>query len=112
MAPFMAPAKARGWNVRWGNYRSGRVTLLIWGPCRCASERRRYRNESNLGLILLVIPIAGFVLWYFIGPGNKAFPAEDNPCFAELSAGSMYGLLGSPARIFSLARSTWWWSSF
>lgn len=54
----------------------GLVTLLlaIWAIVGIMQSGAQSVEKLIWVLIVLFLPIAGFALWYFVGPGDKTFP--------------------------------------
>ncbi len=54
----------------------GIITLLlvIWALIGILQSGAPPVEKLIWVIIILVIPLVGFLLWYLIGPGSKAFP--------------------------------------
>jgi hypothetical protein len=54
----------------------GIITLLlvIWALIGILQSGASPLEKLIWVIIILVIPLVGFLLWYLIGPGSKAFP--------------------------------------
>jgi hypothetical protein len=54
----------------------GIITLLlvIWALIGILQSSASPVEKLIWVIIILVIPLIGFLLWYLIGPGSKAFP--------------------------------------
>jgi hypothetical protein len=54
----------------------GIITLLlvIWALIGILQSSASPIEKLIWVIIILVIPLVGFLLWYLIGPGSKAFP--------------------------------------
>jgi hypothetical protein len=54
----------------------GLITLLlvIWALIGILQSGAQPLEKLIWVIIILVIPLVGFLLWYLIGPGSKAFP--------------------------------------
>ncbi len=54
----------------------GLITLLliIWALIGILQSGAPPVEKLIWVIIILVIPLLGFLLWYLIGPGSKAFP--------------------------------------
>ncbi len=54
----------------------GIITLLlvIWALIGILQSSASPIEKLIWVIIILVLPLVGFVLWYLIGPGSKAFP--------------------------------------
>ncbi len=54
----------------------GLVSLLltIWGVVAIVKSGADDVAKLVWVLIVLLLPIIGFVIWYLMGPGSKAFP--------------------------------------
>jgi hypothetical protein len=50
------------------------LILLIWGLVGVVQSSASPIEKLIWVLILIALPIIGFILWYFIGPGTKQFP--------------------------------------
>lgn len=50
------------------------LVLIVWGLIGILQSSATTVEKLIWVLILIFVPIAGFILWYFIGPGSKAFP--------------------------------------
>jgi hypothetical protein len=50
------------------------LLLAIWGLIGVLQSSASMVEKLIWVLILLFLPIVGFVIWYVIGPGSKAFP--------------------------------------
>jgi hypothetical protein len=50
------------------------LLLAIWGLIGVLQSSASTVEKLIWVLILLFLPIVGFVIWYVIGPGSKAFP--------------------------------------
>lgn len=56
----------------------GVITLLltIWGLIAVLQSGADGMTKLIWVLILILLPLIGFLIWYFIGPGSKAFPGR------------------------------------
>ncbi len=54
----------------------GIITLLlvIWALIGILQSSASPVEKLIWVIVILVLPLIGFVLWYLIGPGSKAFP--------------------------------------
>jgi Phospholipase_D-nuclease N-terminal len=54
----------------------GIITLLlvIWALIGILQSSASPIEKLIWVIIILVIPLVGFLIWYLIGPGSKAFP--------------------------------------
>ena len=54
----------------------GIITLLlvIWALIGILQSSASPIEKLIWVIIILVIPLIGFLIWYLIGPGSKAFP--------------------------------------
>jgi hypothetical protein len=54
----------------------GIITLLlvIWALIGILQSGASPLEKLIWVIIILVIPLVGFLLWYLMGPGSKAFP--------------------------------------
>ena len=54
----------------------GIITLLlvIWALIGILQSGASPIEKLIWVIIILVIPLVGFLIWYLIGPGSKAFP--------------------------------------
>ena len=54
----------------------GIITLLlvIWALIGILQSGAQPVEKLIWVIIIFVIPLVGFLLWYLMGPGNKAFP--------------------------------------
>jgi hypothetical protein len=54
----------------------GIITLLlvIWALIGILQSGASPIEKLIWVIVILVIPLAGFLIWYLIGPGSKAFP--------------------------------------
>jgi hypothetical protein len=54
----------------------GIITLLlvIWALIGILQSSASPVEKLIWVIIILVIPLIGFLIWYLIGPGSKAFP--------------------------------------
>jgi hypothetical protein len=50
------------------------LLLVIWALISILQSGVQPVEKLIWVLIILVLPLVGFLLWYLIGPGNKAFP--------------------------------------
>ena len=50
------------------------VLLVIWALVAILQSGVQPVEKLIWVLIILVLPLVGFLLWYLIGPGNKTFP--------------------------------------
>ncbi len=62
----------------FGNDLIGLITLLlvIWAIVGTLQSGAEPVTKLLWVLIVLVLPIVGFVLWYLIGPGAKGLPGR------------------------------------
>jgi hypothetical protein len=62
----------------FGNDLIGLITLLlaIWAIVGTLQSSAEPVTKLIWVLIVLVLPLVGFVLWYLIGPGSKALPGR------------------------------------
>jgi hypothetical protein len=50
------------------------ILLIIWALIGILQSSASPVEKLIWVIIILVIPLVGFLLWYLIGPGSKAFP--------------------------------------
>jgi len=50
------------------------ILLVIWALVGILQSGASPIEKLIWVLIILVMPLIGFLLWYLIGPGSKAFP--------------------------------------
>ena len=50
------------------------LLLVIWALIGILQSGASPVEKLIWVIIILVIPLVGFLLWYLIGPGSKAFP--------------------------------------
>lgn len=50
------------------------LLLVIWALVGILQSSAAPVEKLIWVLIILIIPLVGFLLWYLIGPGSKAFP--------------------------------------
>ena len=50
------------------------ILLVIWALIGILQSSASPIEKLIWVIIILVLPLIGFVLWYLIGPGSKAFP--------------------------------------
>ena len=50
------------------------LLLVIWALIAILQSGVQPVEKLIWVIIILVIPLIGFLLWYLMGPGNKAFP--------------------------------------
>jgi hypothetical protein len=50
------------------------LLLVIWALVGILQSSAGSVEKLIWVIIVLVMPLIGFVLWYLIGPGSKAFP--------------------------------------
>jgi Phospholipase_D-nuclease N-terminal len=50
------------------------LLLVIWALIGILQSSAAPVEKLIWVLIILIIPLVGFLLWYLIGPGSKSFP--------------------------------------
>jgi Phospholipase_D-nuclease N-terminal len=50
------------------------LLLVIWALIGILQSSASPVEKLIWVLIILIIPLVGFLLWYLIGPGSKSFP--------------------------------------
>lgn len=50
------------------------LLLVIWALVAILQSGAQPVEKLIWVIIILIIPLVGFLLWYLIGPGSKAFP--------------------------------------
>ena len=50
------------------------LLLVIWALFGILQSGATPIEKLIWVIVVLVLPLAGFLLWYLIGPGSKAFP--------------------------------------
>ena len=50
------------------------LLLVIWALIGILQSGASPVEKLIWVLIILIIPLVGFLIWYLIGPGSKAFP--------------------------------------
>ena len=50
------------------------LLLVIWALIGILQSSASPVEKLIWVLIILIIPLVGFLIWYLIGPGSKAFP--------------------------------------
>ena len=50
------------------------LLLVIWALVAILQSAASPVEKLIWVIIILVLPLVGFILWYLIGPGSKAFP--------------------------------------
>jgi len=50
------------------------LLLAIWALVGILQSSASPVEKLIWVIVVLVMPLVGFILWYFIGPGTKAFP--------------------------------------
>ncbi len=50
------------------------VLLAIWALVGVLQSGATPVEKLIWVLIILIVPLLGFILWYFIGPGSKSLP--------------------------------------
>lgn len=50
------------------------IVLIVWALVGILQSGAAPVEKLIWVLIILIIPLIGFLLWYLMGPGSKAFP--------------------------------------
>ncbi len=50
------------------------IVLIVWALVGILQSGAQPVEKLIWELIILIIPLVGFLLWYLMGPGSKAFP--------------------------------------
>jgi hypothetical protein len=50
------------------------LLLVIWALIAILQSGAPPVEKLIWVIVILVLPLVGFILWYLIGPGSKAFP--------------------------------------
>lgn len=50
------------------------LLLIIWAVMGIMQSGASTGEKLVWVIIVILLPIVGFIIWYLIGPGSKAFP--------------------------------------